>query len=719
MRLIPTVRQLLTGVLVAMSAAIPLAQGRPVVAMVEVHVRDADTGLPIARVRLTAAANVALPPTLTDDHGDALIDPRGIGTTVRAAKPGYATTAAPLPKEGEPLTIVLPRGAAVSGRLTDPVGLPVAGVDVRVALDEPRAVARAVKSDDLGEYRIGALAEGRYVVTAGGTATRHLVNLRRGSDVGGIDFAVPPRNDCRTSTRVQEPAYLGGASIRGRLTTTDGKPIACADVRVFSGGARVASISTGTDGRYALTNLRAGTYGLEFSAPGFVSLQLSQQQSGQPGRLLRVRDREEVKEVNMALPRSGAMTGTVFDEFYDPIEGAEVHALELRGQDERVMGVGAAQAATDDRGRYRLSGLPPGRYFVVASAAKDPADAKARDPKTGKGLAPVYYPGTSDIGDGREVTVLAEREQPFIDFARLPTRVQTVSGKAVNSAGEPVTGRVILVASQRSGAVIAETHGVDPHGESFDIPNVPPGDYVVQVTSDPIEKDGPKEFGMAYVIVNEVDPPPVMIRTQPTVTVSAKLIQEGALIDPHAFGIAPVPTDYDRTSVLASWRAMTIAGNGGLTAEGLSGTVRFTLVSGPDNWFLKAVKIRGGDFTNDPIDVRRLSGTTVELVVSAAGASLSGTAGEQDSSVLLFSTNPSRWYRNSAFVKTTRSDGGRFRIEGMPEGEYYVVALDPLDGSAVELWHNRAALQALIPSAQRVRLKGGEARTISLAVTRR
>jgi hypothetical protein len=126
---------------------------------------------------------------------------------------------------------------------------------------------------------------------------------------------------------------------------------------------------------------------VEFRRDGFVTMQWGQQQAGQPGRPVTVRDREQRRNVNVRLPRGSVITGTLLDEFLEPAENVTVRALELRG-DDRPVAVGTATAITDERGRYRLFGLLPGRYFVGTAASTESADRR-----TGKGYAPVYYPG--------------------------------------------------------------------------------------------------------------------------------------------------------------------------------------------------------------------------------------------------------------------------------------------------------------------------------------
>lgn len=46
-----------------------------------------------------------------------------------------------------------------------------------------------------------------------------------------------------------------------------------------------------------------------------------------------------------------------------------------------------------------------------------------------------------------------------------------------------------------------------------------------------------------------------------------------------------------------------------------------------------------------------------------------------DFSVVLFSGSPAHWLHNSLSIKTTRGNrAGRFRIEGIPDGDYFVAA---------------------------------------------
>ena len=704
---------------------------------VRLHVIDADSGVPIVHARLTSLSTTPLPPAMTDERGDVTIEIPGAGRTVRVSKAGYVPRAVQLDRAVDAVDVKLARGAAITGRLVDSFGAPVAGRPVRVT-EKVDTSPRAYQSmtNDLGEYRVGALPEGTFAVTlgsgsagtsAGPDAIEHTVTVRRGDDVGGIDFTVS-QVTCTKKAVVGNAAPArtgdGNGSIGGRVLSTAGRPVPCVEVVAYRGTNRAATATTDAEGRYALTGLRAGAYPIEFKRDGYVAVHWGQQQRGSPGRPVALRNGQQLNDVDIMLPHGGAITGTLLDEFLEPVENVTVRALELRGDEDRLMAVGTASAQTDDRGRYRLFGLLPGRYIIASAAAADPAD-----PRTGKGYAPAYFPGVTDIASARAVDVFEEQDRGWVDFPREPVRVVTVTGTALNSRNEPVTDRVVLVASQRSGAVISDTQGAEVTGPdgTFTIPNVPPGDYVVQATSK--SPDATPEFGMQYVTVYEDDPPPLRIKTGAGLDVQGRLIVDGSpLVDPRSFGLTAVPVGWDQTSVLGGVQTLTPAQDGTLTLAGVTGPRRFVLTTSPSNWHLKSVRIRGRDVTDD-ITGFPLSGfgfiRDFEVVVSNKGAIVEGDAVDGSSavtnfSVILFSSNPNHWFRNSRFVKNARGSGaGRFRIEGVPDGDYFIAAVDPLDGSAGAAWQNREFLQGLTVSGRRVRLREGDERNLTLTLTHR
>jgi hypothetical protein len=138
--------------------------------------------------------------------------------------------------------------------------------------------------------------------------------------------------------------------------------------------------------------------------------------------------------------------------------------------------------------------------------------------------------------------------------------------------------------------------------------------------------------------------------------------------------------------------------------------------------------VRGRDVTDDVAPFPSIGFGVIrdlEVVVSNKGAVVEGDAMDGSSpatafSVILFSSNPDHWFRQSRFLKIAQgSNAGRFRLQGIADGDYFIAAVDPLDGAAAEAWQNREFLQRLTISARRVRLREGDERNLTLTVSHR
>ena len=76
--------------------------------------------------------------------------------------------------------------------------------------------------------------------------------------------------------------------------------------------------------------------------------------------------------MDFRLHRGAAITGVITDEAGDPLEGAYVVVMrEQFGPNGRYFnpaGLAPMPIQTDDEGRYRVYGLRPGTYMVMATA---------------------------------------------------------------------------------------------------------------------------------------------------------------------------------------------------------------------------------------------------------------------------------------------------------------------------------------------------------------
>jgi len=136
-------------------------------------------------------------------------------------------------------------------------------------------------------------------------------------------------------------------------------------------------------------------------------------------------------------------------------------------------------------------------------------------------------------------------------------------------------------------------------------------------------------------------------------------------------------------------------------------------------WTLKSVMANGRDIADAPIDIR--AGMDVSDVVvtftdqpsELSGAVLDG-AGRVTSSfpIVVFSTDRAYWTLGSRRVQTARpSSDGRFKVTGLPAGEYFVCAVTAVDRTEA---YDPAFLEQLVPVAFKITIADGEKKTQDL-----
>ena len=714
-----------------------------------------------AVLRRAHVSIVGAPPAaravLTDDEGRFTM--RQVGTAVRLmiTKGGYATQIVPAATTETPLVVQLAAAGIMTGRVIDRYGDPVVGARITATREEAVSAPHAPpvflsEADDRGEYRIGGMPAGRYQVTAAavppaaaarlGTTTPgpasapRVVEVVHGDEAGGVDFVTEPTPNVLPPGTEMASAYTPGpgALVRGRILGADGRPVANAVVRAMRNGAPIRAAETDAEGRYTLTGLAPGEWRIEALRTGFVSLQYGQTTAAQPGKSVRVADGETVERIDIALPRGSVVEGTIVDENGEPLQGAVVQLLQLRylpqaSRQVAMRASGVLDRQTDDRGRYRFSGVLPGSYIVGVSVEATPP------PGAATGYAPLYFPGTPDLDSGTPVMLDVGRDRVGVDVVFVPSPAVRIAGRAVDSTGKPLRGMVVLAVSQRSGSIAPEPRRAtpDPDGR-FAFENVPHGDYVVQALATrgdgPVGSRGMAEFGVQFVPVAGPTPD-VLVRTSAGSTVAGRVIVEGAG-EPNrlASSVMPFPTDFDYAPLVGGSTFSSSLSADRIRTSGLFGPMQFTLRAAADNLYLRSVTINGRDVTDTPFDFGSTPQefTDAEFVIANTAASLAGRVTDDrgravsDYAALVFPTRRDWWTPYSRRVTMARpAQDGSFRIAQLPPGDYWIVAVervDALPGGAGE-WQRADSLAALSADARRITIAESEAATVTLPLVRR
>ncbi|HEY8462395.1 MAG TPA: carboxypeptidase-like regulatory domain-containing protein, partial [Blastocatellia bacterium] len=239
--------------------------------------------------------------------------------------------------------------------------------------------------------------------------------------------------------RAQRQGDSGAASISGRVTI-EGKPAPGVVVVVtgINGAADAGKLSDTTDseGRFKVTGLKPGEY--EITPQSHVFVLSNRNPSLFNDRRITLGAGETVDDVSLELTRGCVVTGRVIDENGRPVIGGYVSLgrprdigasrTEIEYFNPLIPGAGE----TDDRGVYRIFGVPAGHYLVMVS--------------TQAGLGrnainyQVFYPNASDQSKAKLIELSAGEEKTDINITIVPPeRTYTVSGRLIDAAsGKPV-----------------------------------------------------------------------------------------------------------------------------------------------------------------------------------------------------------------------------------------------------------------------------------------
>jgi carboxypeptidase family protein len=524
----------------------------------------------------------------------------------------------------------------------------------------------------------------------------------------------------------------GTGIIRGRIMLANGLPARRASIQLVSRGARATAAAE--DGTYEFTDLPADSYRLSAGKPGYLVLEYGQTRAFERGRVITLGDGEKVEKIDVTLPSSGAISGRIADENGDPVEAVTVRLLQLQFMADRrqlVDVTAAGSRTTDDTGRYRIYGVPPGQYVVMATLTGRQTDLPRVDDTSLPGYAPTYYPGNPEVSQAQLVSVGLSQDVGGIDFALATAPTATLSGVATDSRNLPA--RVLLDRSRRSGGFGERPmRGVVGADGAFRFDNLPPGEYVLQSLGPGRGNESEPDFQTMFITMDGRNISGVSVQGVQGSTVSGRVTFEGlsAGAKPPAVQLAAWPTDFDRSPMLQADIARTRVGDDGRFALGsVQGPRRLRIFQGPSEWSLKAVRVNGFDVTDDVLSfgTRLESLADVEVVLTNHGPTISGTAADAqghpavDYSVVAFSTDPQRWYQRSRFMNFARpTNDGTFTVSGLAPGMYYVAAVDSLQGAeGWGEWQDPEFLRAISASATRVTLTEGQAPSLALRVASR
>lgn len=348
-----------------------------------------------------------------------------------------------------------------------------------------------------------------------------------------------------TGAQPQSPQSSGTASIGGRVVAADtGKPLKQARV-TLSGGELASRVTTHTDrsGRYVFSNLPRGQYTVAAVKRGYVGATHGQRGVRSIGTPITVGDGQDLANIDVALPRGGAIGGRVTDWDGDDVVDARVHAMRVHWTAGGLRLIQAATATTDDRGVFRLYGLDAGSYCVVASVVPDGGRVEPEGTYRAEvdvtSFGPTFHSSSASAAGADRVVVGVSEEVLGIDVMLQPATHGRVSGQVVDPRGGRASGAIAHFFGGDAEAwgmplfsLVAREDG------TFSSDRVAAGTY----TAFAHIRGEQAAFGRSRVVVSPGQTQHVKLTTSPALTIAGTLVTDTGVLEPSSMTrIALVP----------------------------------------------------------------------------------------------------------------------------------------------------------------------------------
>lgn len=493
------------------------------------------------------------------------------------------------------------------------------------------------------------------------------------------------------------------SSITGRVVNDSGQPLP--NVRVSVGpvqeGRPGGRTKTSRDGTFKVTGLDPVPYRIYVDAPGYL-------RTGEPEVNPLARQYKVGDSVTFVFTKGAVITGTVTTATGEPVIGISVRARRIRDQkDQRSTAAPfLREITTDDRGVYRIYGLPAGTYTVSAGG---PPDRYASRFGAFDSFVPTYAPSSSTRDGALEISVRAGEETSNVDITFRAEMGRIVSGTVSGPGTEEgfsVNLTTVAPAASQSNFSLFNQPGIS----QFTFQAVADGDYYLTVQSQ--SQNGELLISESKLIrVRGADVEGVDLTLNELGSVSGRVLLEESKANecqgkqPPAFKemfISAWHKDSDaaRNQPQFIWSIGTPVNpdaQGNFTIRNLASSQYYFVARFPvRSWFLKSIAISppAGARAGKPSDVTRvwtnvktgdrLSGLLVTLAQGAASLQGQVVVGEGETSpeklfVYLVPSEREAADELLRFYGVEVSKEGKIVLNNLAPGRYWILAQQASD----------------------------------------
>jgi hypothetical protein len=575
----------------------------------------------------------------------------------------------------------------------------------------------------------------------------------------------------RAAIRPPATSVLSGVVVSADAART---PIRRVTITLSGGDITTLLAVTGDDGRFAFRNLPAGRYTLSAARPGFITTAFGATTPGRAGTPIALAAGQQLTNLSLRLLRGGVITGTVTDERGEPARGVQVGAVPVitssaTGRRTLRPGLRAGMfmagippgGTVDDRGVFRIYGLAPGQYAVVALVNRQsdavletsevefqravqavrsgpgtvvPATAvrSTGAPVRASPAAPVFFPGTFTAAQARIIDLGPAEEAAGIDFAVRVAPTGRVHGSVVGPDGQPAPGVTVHLLAMTGGPVIGPmgpTGVTSDRDGRFSFAGVSPGTHMLAVQPSAAPGGGPMLWARTSVAIDGRDVE-ASLTLQPAVQVTGHVVFES-----HGVVTRPADASRVRVTMMAVLDEGEYAPNpapattdtaGAFAFAGLTpGRYRFQFTApggtpSHPGWFLKSATLQGRDVLDAPLEIGATDVAGLLMTLTDRPIEVSGAIQDANGRpapeyfVIAFPRHRALWSRQSPRIQQVRpGTDGSYLLRGLPPGDYLIAVAT--DVQAGELY-DREFLAHLVTTAVPITVADGDTKVLNMRV---
>jgi len=471
-------------------------------------------------------------------------------------------------------------------------------------------------------------------------------------------------------------AQGAGGSIQGRvLKSRDKQPLAGIDVFLV-GSTQRPPARTGPDGGFLFDRLAAGRYSVMLHPRDGYRVR-------EP--IIVLREGQKVADLRILAYTGASISGQVRDKGGRPIVGLVVSAIRLHGAGPRFApDRGGIPTSTNDLGEYKIQGLNPGRYAILAETRRltvapkhwGDNDEKLTLPPPAVRRVSTYFPDAATLDLAAPIEVQEGQVLEGMDVTIAAAETFCVRSRVLGAGSRSGQIRIQVTSDLYMGAAIL-AQGELAVGSGFEVCGLPAGTYSLLAST--LEADREPQYATESFAVTNRSLRVTDLSLRPLIPLAGLLTIEGASASEPLPGAVVINLNsISRPLIVHEKLQVQVAKPGPFVVPAVLPAEYWLNVRTPTGFYVNSATMDGRDAMREPLHA---AGRELHIIIRKDGSQLTVRAVDsKDAPVpgasVLVGRDPLPFsYTFGDLVNTVADQDGQAAFPSLAPGKYRVVVL--------------------------------------------